>query len=110
MMIRPDCNSVSNSPDPISLPGCTTVCVDVICAGSTDLDVRYDLQPGSVTFSPGGGTSMGPFRTHCGGGTCRVCRQLCFAGGGVQSIAVDICVKDVATGVEMCCTANINIV
>ena len=107
MLIRPDCGSVSNDLDPISLPGCTTVCLDVVCTGATDLEVRYELLPGIVTFADGS-MSQGPFPINCSG-TCRVCRRLCFKGGPVQSIAVRIVVRDVATGREMSCTSNIQV-
>ena len=107
MMIRPDCGTASANPNPIALPGCSTVCVVVLCVGDTDLEARYTLT-GTVTFDDGS-KAAGPFPVHCAGGACNVCRLLCFKGGGVQSFPVDICVKDTASGIEMCCTVNIQV-
>ena len=108
MLIVPLCSTAVATPNPLSLPGCATLCVDVFCSGDTDLDLRFEIASGSVTFDTGS-TTAGPFRVRAADGTHQVCQRLCFVGSEAAIFKVRICVKEVGTSNESCCPVNISV-
>jgi hypothetical protein len=108
MLIVPLCSTAVANPNPLSLPGCATLCVDVFCSGETDLEVRFEISAGSVTFDDGK-TTAGPFAVHVADGTHSACQRLCFKGAEAAIFKVRICVKETGTTNESCCPVNISV-